>query len=238
MKNGSIDEVREFCEQRAQTYRLFSSLIDCEVSSDTASLMSRMGGEIGALTASASEGERMIADGFSAMARSVNTFDRDVENDLACDFARIFLAAGTYEGQAAVPYESIYTSDDKLLMQDARDQVRTLFRAADVMPDVGEGMVPEDYLVFELEFMALLNERTVEAYAMADRGKAADLAGEAYDFFLHHIGNWVKDLLKDVDEVAQLPFYRGLACALRGFIMCEEEDTCTLVKVLSSECVA
>lgn len=238
MKDGSIDEVREFCEQRAQTYRLFSSLIDCEVNAKTASLIFRMGGKIGTLTGGTSEGERMIADGFDTMARNVRTFDRDVENDLACDFARIFLAAGTYEGQAAVPYESIYTSDDKLLMQDARDQVRSLFRAADVMPDVREGTVPEDYLVFELEFMALLNERTVEAYATGDRDRAADLAGEAYDFFLRHIENWVEDLLKDVDEVAQLPFYRGLACALRGFIMCEEEDTCTLVKALSSECAA
>lgn len=252
--DDSGKELEAFCIGRAETYRLFAALIDREVDLEGARHLAQLeeGMDAGAKVEfgeegddatgpsdqeSTLEGERMVADGFARMVRSITSFDVDDQNDLACEYARIFLAAGTYEGQAAVPYESIYTSEERLLMQDARDQVRALFRAAGVMPSAG-GSIPDDYVVFELEFMALLNERIVEASEAGDAEGTVRLARQARSFFTEHIANWVNQLLADVDGVARLPFYHGFAQALRGFLICEERDTQDVLRYLDAARVA
>lgn len=170
----------------------------------------------------------MCVRGLTTMAKSVENFGQDAEDVLACDFARIFLASGQYTGKAAVPYESIYTSDEGILMQDARDQVRAEFRKAGVMPDHLDN-IPEDYLPYEFEYCALLNDRLVEALKAGDADKAADLADNQLDFLKQHILNWVFGLLDDVDRMAETTFYHALAETIRGFLGCEAEDVPALV---------
>jgi len=50
-------------------------------------------------------------------------------NDLAVDYARIFLGVGIAEGSAAYPYESVYTSKKRIIMQDTLDQVKAMYVA-------------------------------------------------------------------------------------------------------------
>lgn len=53
----------------------------------------------------------------------------DPLTDFAVDYARIFLGAGIAKGIAAYPYESVYTSRDRLVMQDAYEAVMKIYRA-------------------------------------------------------------------------------------------------------------
>ena len=72
--------------------------------------------------------------------------------DLAVDFLHTFIGVTQDREQVAFPYESVYTSPEHLLMQDARDEVLAAYRAAKVVL-VDEACEPEDHLAFELEFM-------------------------------------------------------------------------------------
>lgn len=219
-------DIVDMCTQRASMYRMFASLIDREVSKKTYASLAQL--KDLAADETASDSERMSVRGLTTMAKSVQKFSQDVEDMLACDFARIFLASGQYTGKAAVTYESIYTSEEGILMQDARDEVRAEFRRAHVMPDHLDH-IPEDYLPYEFEYMALLNDRLVEALNVGDATLAAGLADNQADFLKHHILNWVFGLLDDVDRMAETAFYHALAEAIRGFLGCEAEDVPALV---------
>ena len=220
----------EFCEQRASVYRMLASLTDREVNEKTAPALVTMGDLKD--SADADENEKRCNKGFRVMASCVRHFTEDVENVLACDFARVFLAAGRYDGKAAVPYESIYTSEEEILMQESRDQVRAIFREAGVMPDSKGITNPEDYLPYELEFMAYLNDQMVKAVRENRDVDAADLATQQYRFLHNHLLNWTGKLIEDIDRVAQTAFYRALGEALGGFLACEADD----VAALRDEC--
>ncbi len=222
-------ELAEYCRERAETYRLFARLIDREVNADARSLVLAACAGLPA-QGQATGAEADVVEGMREMGKALERFDRDIENDLACDYARVFLAAGTYEGTAAVPYESVYTSEEHLLMQDARDQVRALFRAARVMPNIHDGSIPEDFAPFELDYMAVLNDRIADALTKGADYDPASLAQAQRDFYEHHIANWFGGMLSDVEKVTKQRFYRGFARALRGLVACEAQDTADLVE--------
>ena len=49
--------------------------------------------------------------------------------DLAADYAKTFLGAGSAQGAAAFPYESVYTSPKHVMMQDAWNQVCEIYES-------------------------------------------------------------------------------------------------------------
>lgn len=116
-------------------------------------------------------GEALIAEGFADMKRYLEKRNTGTRQALAVDYAHTFLAAGNYESFAATPYESVFTSELGLLMQEARDEVYKCYCEEGIQPD--ESLrTPEDHLSFELEFIACLLDRTNEALRRCD-GDAA-----------------------------------------------------------------
>ena len=228
-------ELAGYCRQRTETYELFARIIDREVNDDARAMV--LAACEGLPEDAGEEGPEVdVTRGLRGMAAALTRFDADFANDLACDYARTFLAAGIYEGTAAVPYESVYTSETHLLMQEARDEVRAIFRAARVMPNTeGDGDIPEDYAPLELTYMGMLNARLADAL---ERGSSPDevagIAREQQTFFAGHVANWMGAMLDDVDKVASSDFYRAFSRALRGFIACERED----VPALAAEAAA
>lgn len=224
----------DYCASRAQTYALFARVIDREVNDDLrelvlqtcAGLAAQGAGDAGA-DAPADDPEREVVAGLLAMGAELEDYDEDVQNDLACDYARVFLASGSYEDKAATPYESVYTSEEHLLMQDARDQVRALYRAARVMPNTND-TIPEDFAAFELDYMSALNDRMAAALSGASQDDPLALAQGQASFYRDHIANWMGMMLDDVDRVSTTPFYHAFARAFRGFIACEAGDVADL----------
>lgn len=139
----------------------------------------------------------------------------DPRTDLAVDYARVFLSAGVYDGLTAEPYESVFTSEDQLLMQEARDEVVTIYRenGVDIDPELH---MPEDHLGLEFEFIAIMADKTAEALRDADTVADEDFSEPARmvhvqaDFIENHILNWIDALIEKVDEFAQLPLYPAL----------------------------
>ncbi len=130
---------------------------------------------------------------------------------------------------AAFPFESVYTSEKRLLMQQARDEVLAIYRAfgIDKDPSWREG---EDHIALELEFMGTLCRRTADALRQGDEEAAFNLLETQRNFLGDHVGAWAPLLTVDMRHFAKTDFYRGLACMTDGFL---ESDGELLADVLT-----
>ena len=86
--------------------------------------------------------------------------------DLAVDYAKTFLGAGQAQGVAAMPYESVYTSAKKIVMQEAWSDICDIYAAKGIEPDCSEDKILEDHISLEMNFMAYLIEEGLEMTEM------------------------------------------------------------------------
>ncbi|WP_158539802.1 molecular chaperone [Gordonibacter sp. 28C] len=201
-------ELRDEMRARANMYAFFSKVFLREFDDEELA-------RLGSSDAVPPLNERM-ADGSRRLARAVQVGGIDYRTRLAVEYARIFLSAGISEGTAAVPFESVYTSEDHLVMQDARDDVVALYRrhGLDVEPRLH---TPEDHLGFEMEFLSTLAARSAEALSAGDDAAFAELARVQLGFLEGHVLNWIGDLAEDVEECAKDDFYPALMQIVIGY---------------------
>jgi TorA maturation chaperone TorD len=142
--------------------------------------------------------------------------------ELAVDYTRVFLGNGVNAYSAAYPFESVYTSTKRLLMQDARDDVLTIFKANNVLPtkDWKKG---EDHIALELEFEQILGQRALDALRDGDEGEAVRLLLTSYNFLKDHLLSWYPMLFEDIAKFARTDLYRGLAYLTTGFLTVDSE---------------
>ena len=198
-------------EGRAALYRTLAHLYFTEVSEAQVEHMASQD------FAGMSGGDPLIAEGFEDIRRYLRKRDTGTRQELAVDYAHTFLAAGNYESFAATPYESVFTSETGLLMQDARDEVYKMYCAEHVQPS--ESLhTPEDHVTFEFEFVATLLERTNDALRVGNAEEALRYARTAQEFNEKHQLNWIDDLCDAVMDCAQTRFYRGLSKVTRGWV--------------------
>lgn len=164
----------------------------------------------------------LIAEGYEDMHRYLRHANSGTRQALACDYAHTFLAAGNYETFAATPFESVFTSELGLMMQEARDDVYKMYCEQHIQPQA-DLHVPEDHVSFEFEFLATVIERTNAALLASDFDCARDLAQTVSNFHAQHQLNWVDDLCDAVLDVAETRFYRGVSKVTRGFVHMETD---------------
>ena len=142
--------------------------------------------------------------------------------DLAIDYVRTFIGHGVDAFSAAYPYESVYTSEKRLMMQDARDEVLAIYRSQGL--DKQETWKEaEDHLALELEFMQILANRTVDALKAGDEDAAIDLLTTQKNFLERHLMAWVPMMTSDMRRFAKTDLYRGLASLTDGFMTVDFE---------------
>lgn len=209
-------ELADSARARASVYRMLASLYRKELSAD----------EIAGLAAALANGVPEVdspdmAAGYHDLAAYLARADAGTRLDLAVDYACSILAAGIYEERRATPYESVFTSESGLLMQEARDDVYRLMCEAHlgVKEELRE---PEDHLGFECEFMAQLADRQAQALERGDLDGAADSLRTQREMHANHLLNWVDDYCDCLEKVAKTQFYRGVAKITRGFVHDEE----------------
>ena len=144
-------ELARLLEGRGNLYRFLSRFYLVEV--DEAFWTALRG-----MTFPETADEPRMAEGWQRLAKVVaSDLGPDPIETLAVDYARIFLSAGVSEG-AAYPIESVYTSPEHLVMQDAWEAVCRIYREAGFEKDAKVD-VHEDQLGLELLFLAHLNDR-------------------------------------------------------------------------------
>lgn len=217
-------ELQALMESRAQTYRLVSRLYRSELEDADLDALHDMLFPAQTGNADMDEGYRLIADCLS------NLWCESVE-ELRVDYARCFVGHGEDAYGAAFPFESVYTSKKRLLMQEARDEVLAIYRSQ-ALDKSKTWQESEDHIAMECEFMAAMAARTAQACREGDEDKVASLLRVQHNFLQDHLYAWTGMLTSDMRKFARTDFYKGLADYTDGFL---ESDVELLADILGEE---
>ena len=156
--------------------------------------------------------EADTAAGLALLAAYCERWDPAQLGALTWDFNRLFVGPGE---MLAPPWESVHRSKTKLTFQESTLQVRGLYEAFGVQAPALH-REPDDHLALELDFLATLSERAVEA-AGADDGEQLRQCWRAQrDFLQDHLLAWAPGCLALVEAHAKTDYYRGAARLARG----------------------
>jgi putative dimethyl sulfoxide reductase chaperone len=221
----SVSEYSALITNRENLYRFLVRIYKVEVDQ---ALLDRMK----AMCFPVECGEAELAEGYRILENYLQTPALDPLTDLAVDYAKVFLGAGIVdEREAAYPFESVYTSTQRMMMQDARDKVLAIYRAKGL--DKAEALdYPEDHIALELEFMAHLCEEAKHAVAAQNWTAVEDCLQEQKDFLAQHLLNWVPEFCADIEKCAETEFYKAAGKITNGYLRLEQailEDLATEV---------
>jgi TorA maturation chaperone TorD len=214
-------QMLEILQSRASSYAFLSDAYRQEVSAAfLEGLVNELAG--GAEEEPESEGHRILRD----YARRIREADlQQVETDLGAEYIALLLSASA---NPVFPYESVYTSPERLLMQQARDEVLAEYRQEDLARIV-EFRQPEDHIAIELEFMAYLCQKTAEAVEAGNSAAAVTYLRKQKGFLDRHLLVWVPQFCEDLVQAATSDFYRGIARITREHLALEGETIDDLI---------
>jgi len=162
-----------------------------------------------------SAGNQDIAKGLELLRKGA---DCDSEK-LALEHTRLFI--GPYR-LPAPPYESVYRTDDRLVMQQPTIDVRKAYLQAGLEVK-GIYTSPDDHISAELEFMEYLCDKTASSLKTQNAREAMKHIELQRKFLEEHLNKWVPAFSEDIIKNTKQDFYRGAALLLRGFISLERE---------------
>ena len=211
----TLEEFAVLNERRASSYTLLARLFSQEVDAALLAELHAMRFPVGTGNAHTDEGNRLLAGYLSRV------WDGTVQ-ELAVDYVHCFVGSGEDAFSAAYPFESVYTSPRRLMMQEARDEVLAIYRSAGFEKADG-WKESEDHVAAELEFVAALAVQTSEACRAGDAERAAELLRTQRGFLDAHLYAWTGMFTGDMRMFARTDFYRGLACVLDGLVESDRE---------------
>jgi anaerobic sulfite reductase subunit A len=144
--------------------------------------------------------------------------DGNVIEDLAVDYARVFLAAGVAQGLAAFPYESVYADARRLMAQEPAADAAKLYAAKNLAPNPSRFRVPDDHFGLESAFMAHLCKEAREALLRGDAAAYLLSMREQKSFLETHLFRWFSPFCRDVEKYAETGFYKAAAKITEGFL--------------------
>ena len=201
--------------RRARTYGLLARIFRVEVDGKFLE-------ELRHLKFPTSTGNEHVDYGYRIMYNYLKGTWEDTLLDLARDYARTFIGHGNNGRSAAYPFESVHTSEKRLLMQDARDEVLAIYRA-NLLKKGEEWNDCEDHIALELEFMQVMSERTAKALKEGKEDEAVEMLKTQRAFVGQHLANWVPMFVSDIKYFSQTDLYIGAGELLLGFVQTEVE---------------
>ncbi len=166
--------------------------------------------------------------GINDMMRYLKKRNTGTRQELAVDFTSAFAGTSSWEGRYAVPYESVFTSPEGLLFQDAYHKVHKVFEENHVQRKKGYDF-PDDHVSFMCEFQSILSQRAIEA---CDRRDFVDVRRQietAKWFLEEHMLSWFGDFHETALLILQTRFYRGVLKITRGFFSLDLDLTKDLI---------
>ncbi len=168
-----------------------------------------------------------IGDGFASGIRDVTVYLRKrntgTRQELAVDFTSAFAGTKTYEGRSAVPYESVFTSEEGLLFQKGYQEVFSTFKKSSLK--LRDGIdYPDDHLSFMCEYMAIMSRRAATALETpggCERARADMDASLA--FLTDHILSWFDDFSAVANLILKTRFYQGVLRMSKAFFEFDQE---------------
>ncbi len=140
--------------------------------------------------------------------------------DLAADHAALLLGMSA---RPVSPFESVYTSPEQLMRQEAWERAVRDYAASGFKP-VSTLRVPEDHISIELQFCSALLNRAADFAAAGVLDAAARDAAAQASFVRGHLAAWVPRFCDLLEERAHTDFYRGVAQMLRELLTQEAAE--------------
>ena len=215
MKTTEDVDLVELMNTRARSYGMLARLFREEV--DLATLRELQGMRFPQAT-----GNAAVDEGYHQLYDYLKRAWDDSVTELAVDYVSTFIGHGVNGYSAAYPFESVYTSPKRLTMQDARDEVLMLYRAAGLEKLESEKEA-EDHIAYELEFMAILTSRTIEVLRKGDEELAVSYLLQQRNFLEDHLLRWYPMMADDIAKFAKTSFYRGVGLITLGFLNSDAE---------------
>lgn len=163
-----------------------------------------------------------FAAGFDDMARYLRKRTSGTRQELAVDFTSAFAGTAAFEGKTAVPYKSVFTSEEGLLYQEGYREVFAAFKQEAIRRRDGLDW-PDDHLSFMFQFMAILSRRGAHALECDDIPAADHALESSRDFLEAHIASWFGDFAQRANLLLKTRFYRGVLKVTQGFVALDRE---------------
>lgn len=203
-----VDNLVSFSQSRGNVYALLSRCFEKEMD---VSLAKQLACEFSFVS-----NDVALTESLAAMRHDVADCDEARLEQLAVVFDRAFFGMGPRATQKAFPYESVYTSAEGLMMQDAYSQAVEAYRSERLAKNPGFHE-PEDHLAVEFVFMRILCEKTVAALGCGDGEEAERLLAQQRAFLQEHVLTWIDRFAADLRKSAEGGFYAHLATFTEAF---------------------
>lgn len=153
---------------------------------------------------------RTLAAPAGLYAEAVDGISPGEEDTLEFEYNRLFVGPARL---VAPPYESVYLTEDRLVMGETIHDVRRAYREIGLEAR-NAFREPEDHIAIELEYLARLQNRCLDALEEQDRIEAARMIRLELDFLEGHALGWVPEFCLKVTEGSPERFFRALAGVL------------------------
>ena len=209
-EDAALSELIDVLRQRSATYMFLSRLYRKEIDQE---LLDELHGRL----YPAENVDEDLYTGNLYIATYLSNLWSGSLNELRIDFSRCFFGQGVDGYSAAYPFESVYTSEKRLMMEAARNEVLAIYRAYGVekKPTWKE---EEDHISLELEFVQIMCEKTIKALLDGNPSRAQELLSAQTGFIEDHLLAWVPMLLADMRRFAKTKLYLGLTYLTWGFL--------------------
>ncbi len=222
MNSLKLSELSDDMLNRAQVYSVLSRLFIREVDEELLSALQK--------EPPFSTDTEELAEGAQLMQHYLES-DEASTLDLARDYAKGFCGASSTQKTSAFPFESVYTSDAGILMQEARDDMLRWYRKYGLNKDESFHDC-EDHIGLELEFFAYLISEFVAAIQAGDDDRAISLLRDQGAFMHEHLINWIPEFAHHIKMRTRTDFYQGLGIFLLAFIRQDCRDLDDLIAQL------
>ena len=139
---------------------------------------------------------------------------------LEIEYTRLFV--GPY-GLLAPPYGSVYLENGRKVMGESTLHAREMYLEAGL--DVAETFKDApDHIAVELEFVHFLIFKAIEAMGHSGLESAMFYLVKRRAFLQNHLGAWISEFARQVEENTETHFYRNLARASKKFLQKDLEE--------------
>ena len=211
----NIAELVQACTERKNIYSMLASLYFAPLTVEQIEEMAQTDYRSFAM------GNELLESGFNDITRYLRKRHTGTRQQLAVDYTGSFGGTTSYKGKQAVPFASVFLSENGLMNQEPRNQVYFAYRKE--LLGVANKSIPADHLSYELEFMGILSERMGKALEEGNTAKAQELCRASRGFLDEHILTWFPLLKETALHMIETRFYRGVLDATEGYLQLDLE---------------
>lgn len=195
------EDLVSFCLSRECMYRLLARIYYAEMDKKTMNVLTSLQFE-------EPVGVDTLDENLARFQQTVAAYreaDDQAYEELAADYARCFLGAGLVGDNFACPYESVFTSPDGLVAQDAFEAMRQQLTHSGLK--LSDADLMDDHIAIELGYIATLCQQAADAAQNGQNEALKQNLQMQSDFIDAHILNWLPAFCRKTQACPVGEFY-------------------------------